>query len=682
MPYILPPVITATTPEQFVLDGLAINDGIAWELRNEEIDFTPPKLRPEWIGSADSEFQDLVRAPLHENRVIVLPLQTGASARTSKSAAYAQIGALQDKLTKAARTRGGIPMTWTPRDLNLTVTFDVLSGEISELPLDWFQSVKNFARLSITLTCKPYWRGIEVDAGTATSSTPFVTKEVTYLNGEVSALGRLIITDTATQPRRHAEWGLEGPDTYDPATSLMVDSDDVTILGGTQTVTSGGYDPNATGNNSITITPPSTGITALCSLPNLAHVGVFKVRGRFWRNGNFGPQVRLAWQTGSGPLAHNSWVTLPNTAGWSDIDLGTITIPRATSGSQRWTGRIEMQNIDTFVSGVAVFDYLILEPQSDGWGQARAVTSIQSGVTVSFDDLTGTTAGAALNTRTPPLGAGTWATSGAGTDFAFYDTVLAVASEGVSRSTTTDAGAFRFGILGSTVLTDQTVSADVEFTGTIVNAIKQCVIARWTDASNYVRGEVQMNPGGTMTGSIIKRVAGVETTLATLSGIPSGAATVLNVALTVYASGHCSLRGYVPAFGYSITLDGGIDSALATGGALASGKGGIADMGSVDVLIRYYDNVVFAIAPEEPIVIYSSQSIEVRHDGVEREDAAGVYPGPPPSYRGSRFLLPVGTSRVMVKARRNDNEVAADTQVTDATQVQVLYTPRGLTVPR
>mgnify|MGYP001132972809 CR=1 FL=1 len=35
-----------------------------------------------------------------------------------------------------------------------------------------------------------------------------------------------------------------------------------------------------------------------------------------------------------------------------------------------------------------------------------------------------------------------------------------------------------------------------------------------------------------------------------------------------------------------------------------------------------------------------------------------------------------------LKARRNDSEVAADTNATDSTTVQVAYTPRGLVVPR
>jgi hypothetical protein len=51
------------------------------------------------------------------------------------------------------------------------------------------------------------------------------------VTGDVPALGRLIVTDTATQSRRHVEWGLEGPLTYNSATSLLVDSDNMVTTG-------------------------------------------------------------------------------------------------------------------------------------------------------------------------------------------------------------------------------------------------------------------------------------------------------------------------------------------------------------------------------------------------------------------------------------------------------------------
>jgi hypothetical protein len=121
---------------------------------------------------------------------------------------------------------------------------------------------------------------------------------------------------------------------------------------------------------------------------------------------------------------------------------------------------------------------------------------------------------------------------------------------------------------------------------------------------------------------------------------------------------------------------------LATGGTLASGKSGIYDYNEQAGITRYYDNFAVYTPTAEPIVVYSGRNMQVRHDDTIRQDSTGTYTGWPQSYRGSRFLVPTGTSRVMVKAKRNDVDVDQDANVTDATQIQIAYTPRGLAVPR
>jgi hypothetical protein len=92
--------------------------------------------------------------------------------------------------------------------------------------------------------------------------------------------------------------------------------------------------------------------------------------------------------------------------------------------------------------------------------------------------------------------------------------------------------------------------------------------------------------------------------------------------------------------------------------------------------------VTVAVASPEPIAIYSTRTLQFRYDDTIRDDSTGTYSGRPQSYRGSRCLIPVGTSRVLAKARRNDVVTALDDQVTDSTKIQVAYTPRYLAVPR
>ena len=228
--------------EAFVLDGLALNDS-TFGLVSAQLPV--PRQRQEWIGAADSEAQKLVRAPLCENRKITLKLDVAQQA--SMDLAHDKILAVLDKLQKAGKYTDGIGLTWTPATGTRSVTFDVLAGEIVDLPIDWESGWLALApSFTIELTCAPYWRGQEQLTGTVAGSAVFVSMEAPNVTGDVPALGRLIITDTAGQLRRHVEWGLEGPLTYNPATSLLLDSDNLVTSGfaGAQTTVSvGAYDP-------------------------------------------------------------------------------------------------------------------------------------------------------------------------------------------------------------------------------------------------------------------------------------------------------------------------------------------------------------------------------------------------------------------------------------------------------
>ncbi len=680
MPFVVPASV-GTDLEELVLDGLALNDTI---LRLLELSCPPPRQRQEWIGAADSEAQLLVRNPLHENREITCRIQVAPAG--DMDGALNRIGEILDKLQKASKNPNGIALTWSPAGSTRTVTFDVLSGEITDLPIDWASGwLAKAPTVTVVLKAKPYWRGVEVLTATASSSTPFVTMELVNNSGDVSGDGKLIVIDTATQSRRHVEWGLEGPGTYNAATSLLIDSDSMVTAGfsGAGVVLAGAYDPNALGNNAvggITLTAPQ----AIVGLGTLSHVGSFRVKCRMMTNVT-GTKVRLAWQVADGPFSANPWVEspVPDTSGgfsvWGEVDLGTVTIPAVLSGSQKWTGRIEAYTVN---GGEVYIDYLTLVPVTDGYGKARATYTYSPGVVVGYDYFTGTTAGVALNARVAPSG-GTWATSGSATDFAFADDFF---GEQVKRSTVSDASA-RYAILGATAYTDSEVAVLIQTQATTTTA--QGLIARWVDASNHLRGYIYQEKN-TTTGIIgtylrlVQVVAGVATTLvsAVVPTLPlSTSGAVLR--LIVYASGTAILQAVDTFQTATLGLAVSSSSALATGGTLASGKPGIYDYNpSAVAASRFYDNFTLATPVAEPIAIYSSRNMQVRHDDVFRQDSTGVYVGRPQSYRGSRFTVPVGTSRVLVKARRADIDAVADANVTDATQIQVGVTPRGLVVPR
>jgi hypothetical protein len=681
VPVVVPTIPGSTTVEAFTLDGLALNDQVTFGV--DSVSWPPPQQRQDWIGAADSEAQLLFRKPLHENRKVTLSV--GVIPQPSMDLALAKVAQVVDKLDKAGKFTDGIGLVWAPAGGTLSCTFDVLAGQITDLPIDWENGWLALApSFTVELTCKPYWRGTETLTSTVSSSTPFVTLDVTA-TGDVPALGRLIITDTATQSRRHVEWGVEGPltygaGTYTAGTSLLVDSDNMVTTGfsGAQAVTSGAYDPNATGNNSVTLTPIAGATTAMAGTGNLTHVGVFRVKARV-QSGSLSNQFRFSWQSADGPVNHNDWVLPFSTSGWIELDLGTITVPAVTLGTQRWTGQVEVQG-DTATPGTVALDYLILVPQADGYGKARASWSLGTGVITGLDAFVGTTAAGALNTRTAPLG-GTWATSGDTTDFVFADNFFGTDGvESIQRTTTVSETTGRTAILGATNYTDMQVEAKVKLPqSTDGPGTESSYIARWVDASNYLRLLVRKQNQFIFYLRIEQVIAGTPTTLAEAN---VGAYYPHGARLIAYSSGHVVVQYLTNAGAVAAQLDAS-SSAVATGGTLQTGKPGLRDRSvGAGTALRTYTNFAVSTPAPEPIALYSGRSMQVRYDVTERQDLTGTYYGRPPSYRGSRFLLQPGTSRVLVKARRNDIEAALDDQVTDATQIQVGWTPRGLVVPR
>jgi hypothetical protein len=93
-------------------------------------------------------------------------------------------------------------------------------------------------------------------------------------------------------------------------------------------------------------------------------------------------------------------------------------------------------------------------------------------------------------------------------------------------------------------------------------------------------------------------------------------------------------------------------STLATGGTLAAGRSGIIDTNFqyTTPALRAYDNFVAAVPDAFPPVVYSGQSIQFRHDAALRTNSGGTLYGGPHSYRGGKFMVPPGLSRVGVAA--------------------------------
>jgi hypothetical protein len=504
------------------------------------------------------------------------------------------------------------------------------------------------------------------------STLPVATVEVTNVAGDVAAEARLVVTDNATQSRRLVRMGREWR--YYPTAGpwgLLIDSDALVTagFGGAQATRSGAYDVGG-GNNIVRATLGLQPI-AVCGTGNQPHVGSFRVFMRIWSD-SMDSRIRLAWQDGDGPFQANSWVA-PQTLGWCELDLGTITVEEKTLGTQRWTGRIEAYHLYGAVN--LDIDVIELMP-TELYAEVRATYAYQPGVQVAGDDFGSLASPNALNGRTASGGGGSWVTSGSSGDFLGSG----VAPGSVIRTTGSDT-AHRYAILGTTNYTN--VEVQVTISGpTGLGGAEQSAVARWTDANNHLRAMVSAFE----TVEIQRVIGGTPVTIAGPISTGGASGTAM-IRLIVFSTGR-GIAQILNTSGAVLATLAFTDTSLATGGTLQTGKPGFADYHPASIQgTRHNDNFSVSTPAAEPIALYASQSIELRHDQTLREDSTGTYWGPPPSHRGSRVLLgPAGTrgrkNRLAVMARRNDIRTDTDDQIADSTTVQVAYVPRYLVAPR
>lgn len=501
------------------------------------------------------------------------------------------------------------------------------------------------------------------------STNPLLIGTLPGVPGDVAAEGRLITTERSGQSRRYWEFGIQSRFT-NLANSLLLDDGVLvtTNFAGTSGALAGAY-----GGTAITATL-TTNPVAVCGLGNLANVGQFRIRVRC-KPSTATQYVRLTWKEGDGPLRSNSYAIPPQSATFVDLDLGIINIPQAQLGTQRWTGQIEAYDYAGAGSTLAV-DHVVLIPCGEGYGKVRAEQRFESPTVFSARDEFGQTAGA-LGGKTAAQG-GSWTAKGGATGA----NDLQVETTGHTVQTSYNGAAETLDVLGSS-MTAQLVQVDLKH----VNASYGGVLARTVDGINYLRARLLSSPNaGTSTVRVETNIAASTTTLrlVTLPQPTTGA--WWTVRLVVDASGRFWAWVFPQGTPAGDPLVSGVASALATGGVLATGQGGIYD-GNLVATQRNYDNF-FVAAPTDYEVLFAGRQLEIRSDGVQRQDSTGTYYGPPPSApRGSHFFLPPAgsagrTTRVAVKADRNNIEAQEDVPIGDSLQAQVIYTPRYLAVPR
>lgn len=685
----------AVTYESVALGGTELNDSTNY--RVVAMEAPPPKKKLTWIQGADSDGAALIRDPLYENRVITLKVRIAPQA--TMNAALQKVSAINALLKEATVTPGGMTLVWGPAGTTLTQTAYVLSGEITEMPITkdggdqgWFFELPTPV-VTLELQCRPFLYGDEVTEALGTSSTPILTDTIAGVPGDVPAEARLVVTESAGQARRYLEWGIEQR-YYNAATSLIVDSDNMVASGfsGSQASVSGAYDPNLSGNNAIRATIYSSPVS-ICGTNNLSHVGVFRVKARVQSAPtDTATYVRLCWRVGSGMYEMNEWAQPTATAGWCEVDLGVITIPAVALGTQQWDGYI--QAYTTATPGTFDVDYLVLVPALEGYGRARGVNRYMSGGVTRFDDFDSGIVGNNINTRVADLG-GSWTSSVVipNNDWKIYGNPYVMYRYYPSDANPETAR------LGA-AMTDTDVSIVWATTNSLVNVSTAFsgVVARWGSASNFLRATLdcyeQKSPAVTCTFALVIRIGGVNYDLARSRTLylkfnpysNSYLTAYYTIRLVVYATGH-AVAFLLDAWGNQLQRLSGYHSALAASGSLASGTPGMTDYWpSADGAssIRWFGDFTVGTPLADAVVINASRTAQIRWDGIMRVDSGNTVWGDQPSYQGTPVLVPPAgpnsrTSRILIKAHREDIEAEGSTYVTDSLGATLYYRPRYLT---
>lgn len=673
---------TAGNGEAVVLDPTAVSTNrteldITNYINIEGIDWGDAQIT-QYLAEADRG--SLPVAYTVPNRIVTIPLVLKDIGGTDF---HAIRQSLQAKAALFQREGGKLSRTTTIG----TYYADVVNATL-RYGGDWYQANRDFDRsASLVLECLPDFYGDEVTLDDITETTlPEITRvlQLTGSNatvkGDYPARVRVVIDDDEGQNQLGLIWGFRSRNYSNAATTaLAYEAEALTpISPAASTAVAGSSGSNSVQHASLATNWTPVLSTQIAASGHMTHVGSYRVWVRARTTSSTPPLVRLVWDVGD--LLHpvpNDSARIPGTNNFYPVDLGTVTLAMAPVGAHRWQGVI--QALGTVGGENIQIDRVWLQPLDEAAGTLAAPLSTDPGLTgYSARDEFNQTSGS-LATKTLPVG-GTWSGAGDTDDFTVNGSDATL-----QRTATGDASdlAGRFAIAGTTNFTNIAVQVDMKTSG--VGGFRG-PFARYTDTSNWLRIEVNVGSDTTVI-ALVQNVAATTTTLA-FTVIPTTASGVWWRFRIVTDTRGMAYVWRVKASGYGSLGDPLLtvqSSALATGGALATGKVGIYDSYTGGAaLTRSYDNFA-AWVPDQDAVIFASQSCELRWDGPVREDAAGAAYGPVSLPLGALPRLPPSgienrPVEVFLKATRSDLDAIADAGI-DNVSARVYYRPSWLLVP-
>jgi hypothetical protein len=667
--------LTDSTAELDLSNG-ALANGVGYRLL-EGLAFPPPQPQPVYASSYYTDGSIATDPAHYENRTITIPLRVGGSTaadlETKLNALYKQVGQIN-------REGGSLKLT-TP---NSTVCyFDLLPEAMGGCEIGHAYAGRNRADVNLELAALPFWRGAEVDLGSNSETTlPWLVFTDTGIDGDLPALGRLVVTDSSANSQWTVIVGVQSRYYSNAATAaLAYQAEDLTPLAtSTDTAGAGG----ASGTNVIRNTNLLSVYHAIlkseidASNTALTHKGDFRVWARLYRpTGNAGAvSVRLEWGVGdfrtftANDPVHYTVDDREGAFTWAN--LGTVHIPATSS---QWEFRLLAKS--TVTGDEIDADCFILFPTTEGYIEMSAVERFDTPSTFSAHDEFDQSAGALVG-KTAAAG-GVWAGIGDTDDFAVETT-----GKTAQRTAVSDTG---IGRVDSLPVALTNVAGQVDFKSTLAApaaaTLRTGVAVRVDRAAQDFFAVVYNWNTSNLEATTV--VAGTITTTVTYDAPDLAANTFYTLKVFANTRGEWSAWLF-PAGGTEGTPITGTDANLKTGGTLASGEVGVWDwQANATAVTRNYDNLLAWNPLVSDAAMFASQSLEVRHDRATREDSGGTLSVPISRVDGSYLRVPPAgpegrTARIIVKGFRNDPYIDSDPAIDDIS-AQLFVTPRGLMVP-
>jgi len=617
------------------------------------------------------------------NRTVTVPLVLTARGTVTFETIRRQ---LQAKVGLFQREGGWLSRVTTAG----TLYADVVNSTL-RLGGDWMQSNRSIdigAQLSLELS--PDWYGAEITLDSQTETTAPEFAKVLKLSGSDAVVAgdypgrvRIAVDEDDGDAQLGLLWGFRSR-YYDSAVTaaLAYQAGSLTPLDTAGTATISGAAGTVMQHTSL-----STGWTPVVSTQilvphdHMTHKGSYRVWARCYSTSATPPQVRFVWRVGElvNPEA-NDPKAIPAASSFYVLDLGEIRLDPPPTGIHRWQGVIQAGGA-AGGENVSV-DRLWFQPLDDGAGRLTAsVPSEDLGLaTFSARDEFNQSAGA-LAGKTLPVG-GTWAAAGDADDFT-VETTGKTAQRVATADAVTGVETGHFGLAGTNTYATIAVQADIRWTFAISGG--PGIFARYTDTSNFLVARIATNAPPLHSSIIVtKRVAGVSTVIATTDVGPLGQAAYYRLRLVIDSGGRvwCWLSQPNSAAGSPrVAVQ---DSALATGGALASGRVGIYEWNASSVAeARNYDNFK-AWVPVLDAVLNAGRNAELRTEGMFHEDLAGTTFALIPSVGVLPRIPPAGLENrkveLFLKDSRGDFDQLPDFGIDDIA-ARVYYRPSWLIAP-